>query len=44
MPAGDPMLALGAHGYDCCPLEGFDEGRVRRLPDLPWSARFPKIV
>ncbi|MAB52277.1 MULTISPECIES: nitroreductase family protein [unclassified Marinobacter] len=29
------MLALRAHGYDSCPMEGFDECRVRRLLKLP---------
>jgi len=42
--AGNLMLALEAHGYDTCPMEGFDEGRVRRLLGLPWSARIPMIV
>lgn len=38
------MLALRAHGYDSCPMEGFDEPRVRRLLGLPGSARLPVIV
>ncbi len=42
--AGNLMLALAAHGYDTCPMEGFDEGRVRRLLGLPWSARVPMVV
>ncbi|MCD6061271.1 MAG: nitroreductase family protein [Moraxellaceae bacterium] len=29
------MLALRAHGFDSCPMEGFDETRVRRLLKLP---------
>lgn len=29
------MLALRAHGYDSCPMEGFDEWRVRKLLKLP---------
>lgn len=29
------MLALRAHGYDSCPMEGFDEWRVRKILDLP---------
>lgn len=32
------MLALRAHGFDSCPMEGFDEKRVRRLLDLPRDA------
>lgn len=29
------MLGLRAHGFDSCPMEGFDEVRVRRLLKLP---------
>jgi nitroreductase len=29
------MLAAKALGYDSCPMEGFDECRVRRLLNLP---------
>jgi nitroreductase len=29
------MLALRAHGYDSCPMEGFDEWRVRKILKLP---------
>jgi nitroreductase len=29
------MLALRAHGFDSCPMEGFDERRVTRLLKLP---------
>ena len=25
------MLAFRAHGYDTCPMEGFDEWRVKKL-------------
>lgn len=28
------MLAFGAHGFDTCPMEGFDDVRVRRLLKL----------
>lgn len=28
------MLALRAHGFDSCPMEGFDEHRVRKLLQL----------
>jgi nitroreductase len=38
------MLALRAHGVDSCPMEGFDEQRVRRLLLLPRGARVPIIV
>jgi nitroreductase len=35
LAAENLMLALVAHGYDSCPMEGFDECRVRRLLKLP---------
>jgi nitroreductase len=35
LAAENLMLALVAHGYDSCPMEGFDECRVRRLLNLP---------
>lgn len=35
LAAENLMLALRAHGYDSCPMEGFDEYRVRRLLKLP---------
>ncbi|MEP1216304.1 MAG: nitroreductase family protein [Marinobacter sp.] len=34
LAAENLMLALRAHGYDSCPMEGFDECRVRRLLKL----------
>jgi nitroreductase len=38
------VLALAAQGYDSCMMEGFDEWRVKRLLDLPASARVVMIV
>lgn len=35
LAAQNLMLALRAHGYDSCPMEGFDECRVRRLLKIP---------
>ncbi|QSP93545.1 nitroreductase family protein [Marinobacter salinisoli] len=35
LAAENLMLALRAHGYDSCPMEGFDECRVRKLLRLP---------
>jgi nitroreductase len=35
LAAENLMLALVAHGYDSCPMEGFDEYRVRKLLKLP---------
>lgn len=35
LAAQNLMLALRAHGYDSCPMEGFDECRVKKLLKLP---------
>ncbi|WP_100639603.1 nitroreductase family protein [Marinobacter salexigens] len=35
LAAQNLMLALRAHGYDSCPMEGFDECRVQKLLKLP---------
>jgi nitroreductase len=38
------MLALTAAGYDSCPLEGFDEPKVKRLFALPDEARVVMVI
>ncbi len=38
------MLALRAHGFDSCPMEGFDEHRVNRILDLPANGFVVMIV
>lgn len=38
------MLALRAHGFDSCPMEGFDENRVRKMLSLPSDAFVVMIV
>jgi nitroreductase len=38
------MLALTAAGYDSCPLEGFDEPKVKRLLALPHAARVVMVI
>lgn len=38
------MLALRAHGFDSCPLEGFDEVRIRKVLGLPRSRNVVMIV
>jgi nitroreductase len=38
------MLALTAHGFASCPMEGFDEPRVKRLFDLPWAAEIVMVI
>lgn len=35
LAAENLMLAFRAHGYDTCPMEGFDESRARRLLKIP---------
>jgi nitroreductase len=38
------MLALTAHGFDSCPMEGFDQPRVKRLLDLPRAAEIVMVI
>lgn len=38
------MLALRAHGFDSCPMEGFDEHRVRKLIELPADGLVAMII
>jgi nitroreductase len=38
------MLALTAAGYDSCPIEGFDEIRVKKLLSLPHTARVVMVI
>ena len=38
------MLAMAEAGYDTCPLEGFDERRVRRILGLPRAARITMVI
>lgn len=38
------MLALRAHGFDSCPMEGFDERRVYQILDLPADSFVVMIV
>lgn len=38
------MLSFRALGYDSCPMEGFDEVRVRRLLKLPSDAHIVMVV
>ncbi len=38
------MLAFRAHGYDTCPMEGFDSARVKRVLGLPRRAKIVMIV
>lgn len=38
------MLAVTAAGFDSCPMEGFDEPRIRRLLSLPSAARIVMVI
>lgn len=38
------MLSFRAAGYDTCPMEGFDEVRVKRLLNLPRQASVVMVV
>lgn len=38
------MLSLAAHGYDSCPMGGFDEVRVKALLDLPRLAEVTMVI
>lgn len=38
------MLALRAHGYDSCPMEGLDEVRVKKLLALPRDASVVMVI
>lgn len=38
------MLSMKAEGYDTCPMEGFDEKRVKKLLQLPRKAEINMII
>ena len=38
------MLALKAHGFDSCPMEGFDRDRVKSILGLPWGADVVMVI
>ncbi|EFC40997.1 predicted protein [Naegleria gruberi] len=44
MPVQTFMLAASSHGLDTCPMEGFDERRVRQVVGLPCNYSIPIIV
>lgn len=44
LAAENLMLAFRAHGFDSCPMEGFDERRVRKIVQLPSDALIVMIV
>ena len=44
LAAGHLLLSATAHGVASCPMEGFDERRVRRLVGVPRSWPVPLII
>ncbi|NRA65924.1 MAG: nitroreductase family protein [Pseudobacteriovorax sp.] len=38
------MLSLTAHGYDTCPMGGFDEARIKKLLKLPAKAEVTMMI
>lgn len=38
------MLAISAQGFDTCPMEGFDECRVKKMLKLKWSDRVVMVI
>lgn len=44
LAAENLILALRAHGYDSCPMEGFDECRVKNLLKMPGKGMVVMIV
>lgn len=44
LAAENLMLALSAHGFDSCPMEGFDARRVARLLHLPRAAEVVMVL
>lgn len=44
LAAENLMLALRAHGFDSCPMEGYDERRLARLLDLDADAMSIMVI
>ena len=38
------MMALVAQGYDSCPMEGFDEKRVKKILQLGWDSHIVMVL
>lgn len=38
------MLAISAQGFDTCPMEGFDESRVKNILNLKYSDRVVMVI
>ena len=38
------MVSMAAHGYDTCPMEGFDSKRLKKLLNLPSGAQISMVI
>ena len=38
------MMALVAEGFDSCPMEGFDEKRIKKILKLNWQSHVVMIL
>jgi nitroreductase len=38
------MMSMAAHGYDTCPMEGFDSVALKRLLQLPAAAEVSMVI
>lgn len=38
------MMSMAAHGYDTCPMEGFDSVALKRLLQLPTAAEVSMVI
>ena len=38
------MVSMAAHGYDTCPMEGFDSKRLKKLLKLPSGAQISMVI
>ena len=38
------IVSMAAHGYDTCPMEGFDSKRLKKLLNLPSGAQISMVI
>ena len=38
------MVSMAGHGYDTCPMEGFDSKQVKKLLKLPAGSEISMII
>ncbi|QLG46832.1 nitroreductase family protein [Costertonia aggregata] len=44
LAAGNFMISMAAIGYDTCPMEGSDTGKVKNILSLPWGAEINMVI